>query len=61
MSSQEYWRGLAAGTYFYNRRLNGCIGVIHQEILKIWNFRDDDQVLYFYLRLQNDSKVRCRY
>jgi hypothetical protein len=58
-SSQEYWQGLAAGTYFSNRRLNTCIGLIHQEILKIWNFRDDDRVLYFYRQLRNGSKVRC--
>src|ERR1700733_4305636 len=58
-SSQEYWQGLATGTYFSNRHLNTCIGLIHQEILKIWNFRDDDRVLYFYRQLRNGSKVRC--
>lgn len=48
MSSSEYWRGLAAGTYFADRRLDACIGVIHQDIVGIWNFRDDDEV-YFLL------------
>lgn len=41
----EYWRGLAAGTYFADRRLDACIGVIHVDILNIWNFRDDDNVI----------------
>ena len=34
-SSQEYWQGLAAGTYFSNRYLNACVGVIRQEVVKI--------------------------
>jgi hypothetical protein len=44
MYFSEYWRGLAAGTYFAHRRLDACIGVIHQDIVGIWNFRDDDEV-----------------
>jgi len=42
---QKYWRGLAAGTYFAHRRLDACIGVIHHDIVGIWNFRDDDEIL----------------
>ncbi|KJA17892.1 hypothetical protein HYPSUDRAFT_205864 [Hypholoma sublateritium FD-334 SS-4] len=42
---KKYWRGLAAGTYFSDRRLAACIGVINTEIVQIWNFRDDDQIL----------------
>ncbi|KIM44169.1 hypothetical protein M413DRAFT_443207 [Hebeloma cylindrosporum] len=43
---QKYWRGLAAGTYFADRRLDACIGVIHQDIVGIWNFRDDEEILH---------------
>ena len=46
ISSSEYWRGLAAGTYFSDRRLDACIGVIHHDIVGIWNFRDDDEVSF---------------
>ena len=44
MFFSEYWRGLAAGTYFADRRLDACIDVIHRDIVGIWNFRDDDEV-----------------
>ncbi len=45
-NSAEYWRGLAAGTYFANRRLDACIGIIHKDIINTWNLRDDDQILH---------------
>lgn len=45
-NSAEYWRGLAAGTYFANRRLDACIDVIHKDIINTWNLRDDDQILH---------------
>jgi hypothetical protein len=43
---KEYWRGLAAGTYFADRRLDACVMVIHQDIVGIWNFRDEDEVSF---------------
>jgi hypothetical protein len=43
---KKYWRGLAAGTYFADRRLDACVMVIHQDIVGIWNFRDEDEVSF---------------
>jgi len=43
---QKYWRGLAAGTYFADRRLDACVMVIHQDIVGIWYFWDEDEVSF---------------
>ena len=34
----EYWKGLASGANFMGRDLRQCLGVIHDDIVEIWNF-----------------------
>ncbi|TDL13542.1 hypothetical protein BD410DRAFT_903273 [Rickenella mellea] len=40
-----YWRGLASSTHFPGNLLRDCLGIIHKDIVKIWNFSDPDKIL----------------
>ncbi|TDL28285.1 hypothetical protein BD410DRAFT_834410 [Rickenella mellea] len=42
---KRYWRGLASSTHFPGNLLRDCLGIIHKDIVKIWNFLDPDKIL----------------
>ena len=39
-----YWRDLDNNVFFQGHRLVDCIGRIHDDVLKIWNFNDPSKV-----------------
>ena len=39
-----YWRNLDKSDLFQGHRLADCIGRIHDDVLKIWNFNDPSKV-----------------
>ncbi|KIK16782.1 hypothetical protein PISMIDRAFT_685997 [Pisolithus microcarpus 441] len=39
-SIKEYWRALASSTNFWGFTMLDCLGVIHADIISVWNFYD---------------------
>ena len=37
-----YWRSLASSANFPGLSLKDCLGVIHTDIVQVWNFSDKD-------------------
>ncbi|KAI5983126.1 hypothetical protein EDD15DRAFT_2318369 [Pisolithus albus] len=45
VGKQRYWRALASSTEFRNYTMLNCLGVIHTDIVLVWNFYDPDDHL----------------
>ncbi|KIK20106.1 hypothetical protein PISMIDRAFT_682616 [Pisolithus microcarpus 441] len=45
VGKQRYWRALASSTDFWNYTMLNCLGVIHTDIVLVWNFYDPDDHL----------------
>ncbi|KDQ53281.1 hypothetical protein JAAARDRAFT_197451 [Jaapia argillacea MUCL 33604] len=39
VGQKKYWSGIATGAHFFGRRLAGCLTVLRDDIVKIWNIR----------------------
>jgi len=44
ISFQGYWRAVIAGADFPGLKIQDCLGVIHTDIVNIWNFRNTSEV-----------------
>ncbi|KAI5993255.1 hypothetical protein EDD15DRAFT_2439407 [Pisolithus albus] len=44
-SLREYWRALASSTNFRGFTMLDCLGVIHTDIISVWNFYDPSEYL----------------
>ncbi|KAI6023128.1 hypothetical protein BKA83DRAFT_4273378 [Pisolithus microcarpus] len=40
VGKQKYWRALASSTNFWGFTMLDCLGVIHTDIISVWNFYD---------------------
>ncbi|KAI6008048.1 hypothetical protein EDC04DRAFT_917452 [Pisolithus marmoratus] len=45
VGKQRYWRALASSANFQNYKMLNCLGVIHTDIVLVWNFYDLDNHL----------------
>ncbi|KAL4077538.1 hypothetical protein J3A83DRAFT_1606447 [Scleroderma citrinum] len=45
VGKQRYWRALATSPNFRGYRIEDCLGVIHTDIVSVWNFNDPSQHL----------------
>ncbi|KAI5993254.1 hypothetical protein EDD15DRAFT_2439401 [Pisolithus albus] len=45
VGKQRYWRALASSTNFWGFTMLDCLGVIHTDIISVWNFYDPSEYL----------------
>ncbi|KAL4074737.1 hypothetical protein V8B97DRAFT_1868358, partial [Scleroderma yunnanense] len=45
VGKERYWNAIFSGTEFGGRSMQDCIRVIHDDIVKLWNFRDEGRLL----------------
>ncbi|KIM53834.1 hypothetical protein SCLCIDRAFT_1222464 [Scleroderma citrinum Foug A] len=43
VGKERYWKTIFAGTMFLQRSI--CLRIVHDDIIGLWNFRDDDNLL----------------
>ncbi|KIM53245.1 hypothetical protein SCLCIDRAFT_32005 [Scleroderma citrinum Foug A] len=45
VGKERYWQAIFTGAVFTGRPMQDCLRVIHDDIIKLWNFRDEDKLL----------------
>jgi hypothetical protein len=55
--SPEYWRGLCSSLNFPGRSLVKCLEIIHKDIVRIWNFNDENLVCIRLCSTQSSSRA----